>query len=110
MHSTVDYVENTYKPSFQDFQRIKETLFSQLLPSPILLSNGFVSNQPYTPLLVRDFTRDVSDLSNTVMKIILGDENSQYTAALSALSSDAINPYFNKRKTFEYYQRKYDSF
>ncbi|CAI4064021.1 Lam1p SKDI_08G2020 [Saccharomyces kudriavzevii IFO 1802] len=110
MHSTIDYVQNTYNPSFQDFQRIKETLFSQLLPSPILLSNGFVSNQPYTPLLVKDFTRDINDLSNTIMKIVLGDENSQYTTALTALSSNAITPYFNKRKTFEYYQRKYDSF
>ncbi|EJS43387.1 YHR155W [Saccharomyces arboricola H-6] len=110
LHNTVDYVENTYKPSFQDFQRIKETLFSQLLPSPILLSNGFVSNQPYTPLLIRDFTRDVNDLSNTILKLIFGDENSQYTTALTALSTDAIDPYFSKRKTFEYYQRKYDSF
>ncbi|CAI4039530.1 hypothetical protein SMKI_08G1980 [Saccharomyces mikatae IFO 1815] len=110
MHSTMDYVENTYKPSFQDFQRIKETLFSQLLPSPILLSNGFVSNQPYTPSLVRDFTRDVNDLSNTIMKMVLGDENSQYATTLTALRSDAINPYFSKRRTFEYYQRKYDSF
>lgn len=110
LRNTVNYVENTYRPSFEDFQRIKETLFSQLLPSPILLSNGFVSNQAYTPLLVREFTRDVNDLSNTILKVILGDENSQYTTALTALSSDAIDPYISARKNFEYYQRKYDSF
>ncbi|KOG99215.1 Lam1p [Saccharomyces eubayanus] len=110
LQNAVDYVENTYRPSFEDFQRIKETLFSQLLPSPILLSNGFVSNQAYTPLLVRDFAKDINDLSNTVLKIILGDENSQYTTALTALSSDAIDPYLSSRKNFEYYQRKHDSF
>lgn len=52
VEKTVDFFDQKYKLSFEDFQRAKETLLSQLLPSPVLLSNGFVSNQSFTPKLV----------------------------------------------------------
>lgn len=108
VEKTVDFFDQKYKVSFEDFQRAKETLLSQLLPSPVLLSNGFVSNQSFTPQLVDSFNKDYYDFSVKLLKIVKGDDSSHSTALLE-LMTNAVEPYRNVRKNFDIYQGKYDS-
>ena len=108
IEKTTDFYDHKYKASFEDFQRAKETLLSQLLPSPVMVSNGFVANQTLTPLLIDSFNKDYMEFSTRIMKIVLGDDIS-HSANLLELMTIAIEPYRNKRKNFEYYQGKFDS-
>ncbi|CAI4049417.1 Sip3p SKDI_14G0740 [Saccharomyces kudriavzevii IFO 1802] len=108
IEKTVDFFDQKYKVSFEDFRRAKETLLSQLLPSPALLSNGFVSNQSFTPRLIDGFNKDYYDFSMKLLKIVKGDDSSHSTALLE-LMTNAIEPYTNMRKNFDFYQGKYDS-
>ncbi|CAI4035867.1 hypothetical protein SMKI_14G0760 [Saccharomyces mikatae IFO 1815] len=108
IEKTVDFFDQKYKVSFEDFRRAKETLLSQLLPSPALLSNGFVSNQSFTPRLIDSFNRDYYDFSMKLLGIVKGDDSSHSTALLE-LMTNAIEPYRNVRKNFDLFQGKYDS-
>ncbi|CCF58033.1 hypothetical protein KAFR_0D03850 [Kazachstania africana CBS 2517] len=108
LQKTVDFYEHKYKASFEDFQRTKEIMMSQLFPSPIMLSNGIVSNQATTPILIDNFNEEYRLFSNKLLKIMI-DENNFQSDALLELMTDAIEPYKNKRKSFEYYQNKYDT-
>ncbi|CAI4718060.1 BAQ_1a_G0044320.mRNA.1.CDS.1 [Saccharomyces cerevisiae] len=108
IEKTVDFFDQKYKVSFEDFRRAKETLLSQLLPPPALLSNGFVSNQSFTPRLIDSFNKDYYDFSMKLLQIVKGDDSSHSTALLELMTT-AIEPYRNVRKNFDSYQGKYDS-
>lgn len=108
IEKTIDFTENKYTSTVEDFQRAEDTYLSQLLPSPVILSNGFVSNQTYTPLLIDSFNKTYFEFTNKVLKMICGS-GSGYPNALLELMNNAIEPYKSKRAGFEYYQGKYDN-
>ncbi|CCH58356.1 hypothetical protein TBLA_0A05630 [Henningerozyma blattae CBS 6284] len=105
---TVNFVDNQFADSYDEFRRTKEALINQLLPSPVMLSNGFVSNQGFTPLLVDNFNKDYRQFVEKLLCMLLGD-GSSYSASLLELMTGAIEPYKQKRMNFDYYQTKYDT-
>lgn len=107
IEKTVNFVDNQFANSYEDFRKAKEALVTQLLPSPIMLSNGFVSNQGFTPLLVDTFSKDYQNFIAKLLSMLLGD-GSSYSASLLELMTGAIEPYKQKRLNFEYYQNKFD--
>ncbi|CCD25728.1 Sip3p NDAI_0F04100 [Naumovozyma dairenensis CBS 421] len=108
LQKTTDFYDHKYKASFEDFQRAKETVLSQLLPSPTMLSNGSVSNQTFTPTIIDGFIKDYTEVSNRLLRFIL-NEDIGHSTYLTELLSNAIEPYRNTRTNFEYYQTKYDT-
>lgn len=108
IEKTIDFTENKYSATVEDFQRAEDTYLSQLLPSPVILSNGFVSNQAYTPLFIDSFNKIYFEFTNKIFKMICGS-GSGYPNALLELMNNAIEPYKSKRANFEYYQGKYDN-
>lgn len=104
---SVAFFENRYTSSFGDFQRAQQTFLAQLLPPPLILSNGFVANQTHTPLFVDFFNNEYSDFSTKVLKMLSGAD-SGYPKALLDLMNDAIEPYKARRLEFEDVQSKYD--
>lgn len=107
LQKTIDFFDHKYKASFEDFQRTKEIMMSQLFPSPVMLSNGMVANQSITPALIADFNRDYKAFSDKLLKIMISEGNS-HSVALLDFMTDAMEPYKSSRKAFEYYQNKYD--
>lgn len=107
IEKTVGFTENHYNVAIDDFSRAQSTFLTQLLPSPIMLSNGFVDNQLYTPWLVENFNTDYAEFSTKLLKTISGLD-SGYPNALLELMTNYIEPYKNKRANFEYYQNKHD--
>ncbi|CAB4253823.1 similar to Saccharomyces cerevisiae YHR155W YSP1 Mitochondrial protein with a potential role in promoting mitochondrial fragmentation during programmed cell death in response to high levels of alpha-factor mating pheromone or the drug amiodarone [Maudiozyma barnettii] len=107
LQKTMDFFDHKYRASFEDFQRTKEIMMSQLFPSPVMLSNGMVANQSITPALIADFNKDYKAFSDKLMKIMISEGNT-HSVALLDFMTDAMEPYKNSRKTFEYYQSKYD--
>ncbi|SJM88064.1 related to protein SIP3 [Zygosaccharomyces bailii] len=107
IEKTVGFTENHYNVAMDDFNRAQSTFLTQLLPSPIMLSNGFVDNQLYTPWLVESFNNDYAEFSAKLLKIISGLD-SGYPNALLELMNNYIEPYKSKRANFEYYQNKHD--
>lgn len=105
---SVAFFENRYTASFGDFQRAQQTFLTQLLPPPVVLSNGFVANQSYTPLFVEFFNNEYSDFSTKVLKM-LSCADSGYPKALLELMNNAIEPYKARRLDFEEIQAKYDT-
>lgn len=104
----VDYMDNKYSASVDDFQRAHNTFISLLLPSPIILSNGFVANQVNTPSLVGSFNNSYHDLCSKIFKLIC-EKDFGCPNALLELMNTAIEPYKDKRATFDFYQTKYDN-
>ncbi|UCS21852.1 uncharacterized protein HLK63_J07821 [Nakaseomyces glabratus] len=102
------FYEKKYTHSYDDFKRTQNSLLSQLLPSPSMLSSGLVSNQGYTPSLVSNFLFDFTEYSERIIKALKGNDILNSTP-LSELISVAIDPYKACRKSFDYYQTKYDS-
>lgn len=107
LQKTIDFFDHKYKQSFEDFQRTKEIMMAQLFPSPVMLSNGIVANQSVTPALIADFNRDYKAFSDKLLKVMISEGNS-HSVALLDFMTDAVEPYKNNRKSFEYYQVKYD--
>lgn len=107
LQKTVDFYDHKYRASLEDFQRTNEIMMTQLFPSPMMLSNGLVSNQSITPHLVADFNRDYKAFSDKIFKIMISEGNS-HSVALLDFMTDAVEPYKNNRKSFEYYQGKFD--
>lgn len=104
---SVAFFENRYAVSFGDFQRAEQTFLTQLLPPPLILSNGFVANQSATPLLVEAFNTEYFEFANRILKMFAGTDSS-YADALLELMNGAIEPYKARRSDFEYYQGKFD--
>ncbi|SMN19740.1 similar to Saccharomyces cerevisiae YHR155W YSP1 Mitochondrial protein with a potential role in promoting mitochondrial fragmentation during programmed cell death in response to high levels of alpha-factor mating pheromone or the drug amiodarone [Maudiozyma saulgeensis] len=107
LQKTIDFFDHKYKSSFEDFQRTKEIMMSQLFPSPVMLSNGMVANQSVTPALIAEFNKDYKSFSDKLLKVMISEGNS-HSVALLDFMTDAMEPYKNCRKSFEYYQNKYD--
>ncbi|CAR28975.1 ZYRO0F16258p [Zygosaccharomyces rouxii] len=108
IEKTVGFTESHYDVSLDDFQRTQSTFLSQLLPSPIVLSNGFVDNQLYTPWLVESFNKEYAEFNTTLLGILSG-QDSGYPNVLLELMTKSIEPYKSKRANFEYYQNKHDN-
>lgn len=108
IEKTVGFSENHYDVSLDDFRRAQSTFLTQLLPSPIVLSNGFVDNQLYTPWLVETFNREYANFNIILLRMLSG-QDSGYPDVVLELVTKSIEPYKNKRANFEYYQSKYDT-
>lgn len=107
IEKTVGFTESRYNVSVDDFKKAQSAFLNQLLPPPILLSNGFVDNQLYTPWLVESFNRDYAEFNEKIFKMISG-QDSGYPNALLELMTKVIEPYKKKRANFEYFQSKHD--
>ncbi|CAL9733122.1 membrane-anchored lipid-binding protein Sip3p [Monosporozyma unispora] len=108
LQTTIDFYDQKFKSSFEDFQRVGETIVSLAFPSPVILANGLVSNQTYTPSVISEFNKEYKNYFDNLIKIVIGAGNSR-SDILVELMSNVIEPYKNKRKTFEYFQSKYDN-
>lgn len=108
VQTTVNFYDQKFKSSFEDFQRVGETIVSLAFPSPVILANGMVSNQTYTPSVVSEFNKDYKNYFDNLVKMIIGAGNMR-SDILVNLMSNVIEPYKNTRKTFEYFQTKYDN-
>ena len=106
LQKTANFFDLKYMSTLADFRRTSESMVSQLFPSPILLSNGIVENQSQTPSLIADFSKDYKTFTEKVLKLLVNEDDS-YSAVLSDLMSNGIEPYKAARQNFEYYQNKY---
>lgn len=102
------FFQNRYTTCFENFQRAQQTFLSQLLPSPLILSNGFVANQATTPMMVEAFNNEYFEFASRVLKIIAYQDTS-YPDALLELMNEGLEPYKAKRAEFEYCQSKFDA-
>ncbi|CCK70727.1 Sip3p KNAG_0F00580 [Huiozyma naganishii CBS 8797] len=109
LQKTISFYDQKYKPSFEDFQRTKETLLTQLFPSPVMLSNGLVRNQTWTPNVIDRFNKDYKVFFDKIVKMVVSEDTDKSSQMLVDLMTDALEPYKSKRKTFEYFQTKYDN-
>lgn len=108
MEKVVDFIYNKYSSSMEDFQRAHNTFISLLLPSPMILSNGFVANQANTPSLVGSFNQTFYELSSKVFKVVCEKDYGSPNSLLELMNT-AIEPYKDRRANFDYYQSKYDN-
>lgn len=108
IEKSVAFFESRYTASFGDFQRAQQTFLVQLLPPPVILSNGFVANHSYTPRYVDFFNNEYSEFSTKVLKMLSGTDTG-YPNALLDLMNNAVEPYKARRKDFEEIQAKYDN-
>ncbi|QLL31257.1 hypothetical protein HG536_0B01180 [Torulaspora globosa] len=105
---SVAFFQNRYTPSFENFQRAQQTFLSQLLPSPLILFNGFVANQTTTPMMVEAFNNEYFEFASRILKIIAYHDTSYPDAVLELMNND-LEPYKAKRAEFEYCQGKFDA-
>lgn len=108
INNTTDYVESKYNEPCADFTRVNEVFLKQFLPSPTLLSNGFVTNQSYAPKFVSDFEKNYTEFIKTIEKVVFLPET-DYLDLLKELQVEVVEQYITKHKTFEYRQNEYDS-
>ncbi|EDO18775.1 hypothetical protein Kpol_1028p50 [Vanderwaltozyma polyspora DSM 70294] len=108
MQKKLDFLDTKFAPAADNFRRVYETLLPHFLPSPVMLSNGFILNQSFTPLLVDNFNKDYHEFSVKLFQLVMGDINNHSKLAMG-LVNDAIEPYKQKRTNFTYYQSKYDT-
>lgn len=104
---SVAFFENRYTSCFEDFQRAEQTFLSQLLPPPLILSNGFVANQTMTPTLTESFNNEYVEFVNKLLKMFSCSDPS-YPNSLLDLMNNSMEPYKAKRANFEYWQTKID--
>lgn len=108
LQKSITLYETKYSDSYENFAHLVESWTSQLLPNPVMLSNGFVNNQSYTPVVVDTFIKRLGSHFNELVKLFRFYEPST-SALLTDVVTNVIEPYKNKRKTFEYFQTKYDN-
>ncbi|CAL9738600.1 membrane-anchored lipid-binding protein Sip3p [Monosporozyma servazzii] len=108
VQTTVNFYDQKFKSSFEDFQRAGETIVSLAFPSPVILANGMVSNQTHTPSVVSEFNKDYKNYFDNLVKMIIGAGNLRSDILVNFMSN-LVEPYKNTRKTFEYFQTKYDN-
>ncbi|QLQ78770.1 hypothetical protein HG537_0B01190 [Torulaspora globosa] len=102
------FFQNRYTSCFENFQRAQQTFLSQLLPSPLILSNGFVENQASTPMMVEAFNNEYFEFASRILKII-AYQGTSYPDVLLELMNNDLEPYKAKRAEFEYCQSKFDA-
>lgn len=108
LQTTMAFYDQKFKTAFDDFQRVGETIVSLAFPSPVMLANGLVSNQTFTPSVVSESGIEYKKFFEFLIKVVIGTSNSR-SQIIVDLISNVIEPYQNKRKTFEYFQTKYDN-
>ncbi|KAH3899631.1 Sip3p SCDLUD_003912 [Saccharomycodes ludwigii] len=119
-HSQIEYIEtwldNTskfskgkYRDGFNDFKQVYLTLQSQILPPTRFVESGMLDGTETTPELINDFERSLRDVTSQIFQVLEGNPES-YLNELLMLLTEVIKPYREKRKNFDYYQTKYDSF
>lgn len=108
LQKSIIFYETKYSDSYENFAHLVESWTSQLLPNAVMLSNGFVNNQAYTPMVVDTFQRKLGIHVNELVKLLRFYQPSTSTL-LTDVVTNVIEPYKNKRKTFEYFQTKYDN-
>ena len=108
LQTTIAFYDQKFKTTFDDFQRVGETVVSLAFPSPVILANGLVSNQAFTPSVVSESSKEYKNFFDFLIKIVIGTSNSR-SKIIVDLMSNVIEPYKSKRKNFEYFQTKYDN-
>ncbi|CEP64367.1 Sip3p LALA0_S11e02476g [Lachancea lanzarotensis] len=110
--SWIENVSRFYKlkflPSLDDFKQLSDTFFAQSLPPADYLHNGIVENQLYTPAILGAFHNDLCNLSGRLLLLLRGDPES-FLSSLVKIVTEIIEPYKEKRKSFEFYQSKHDT-
>lgn len=108
LQTTMAFYDQKFKTAFDDFQRVGETIVSLAFPSPVMLANGLVSNQTFTPSVISESSLEYKKFFEFLIKVVIGTSNSRSQIIIDSLSN-VIEPYKSKRKTFEYFQTKYDN-
>ena len=109
LENTTKFASSKYKSAFQDFRPVHDTMIKQMLPPVDFLSNGVVENQDRTPFLVGQSAADMEELSKHIFRVLYGNPE-PYLAVLLEIMTNVVEPYKEKRKDFDYYQSKYDTF
>lgn len=102
------FYKQKFLPSMDDFKQISDAFFAQSLPPEDYLYNGLVEDQMYTPSIVKDFHKDLCDLSTELLQRVRGDPE-VFLSELSKIQKEVVEPYKETRKNFDYYQSKHDT-
>lgn len=104
---TVEFVDKKYASSFEDYVNTREYILREIPPSAAMISNGFLTNQSHTPILVEEFKKEYEEFIRKLLKFLVG-KGTKYSAGLVDLTTNSFGPYKKNRMEFQRLQKKYD--